>query len=201
MPITIRKGSTYVLSTRWEQPNVIYVPITGVSNTAPAVITAPGHGLPEGWRFSVSGIKGGGSALNAKHSPPREKEYFLAKVTGADTLELNGVNGASWPAYISGGVLQFNEPTDFTDASAILQIRESTDRSAPILVELSTQANNIFIDPAGAVHALFSPSDTVALDVNKAYFDLEVTFWLGFLANTVIAYPKTEIIFTDEITK
>lgn len=193
----IRKGTTHRIVLRWEQPVVRYVPITGVSNAAPVVITATGHDMPDGWRFAVSGVKGGGSTLNAKHAPPKEKDYFKGKVLSANTIEINAVNGAAWPVYSSGGILQFNLPVDLTGVTAVLQVRESTDLSAPVLIELTSAAGGIEIDPEGIVTLIFSPADTVGISVTEAYFDVELTF----LDGTLMAYPKTKIIFDPEITR
>jgi hypothetical protein len=200
MAITIRKGSSYLLATRWEQSVVRYVPITNVSNTAPVVITAPAHGMPDGWRFAVSGIKGGGDALNAKHAPPKDRDYFEAKVLDEDTIEINAVNGAGWPAFVSGGILQFNLPIDLSDVSVVLQVQETAEKSSPVLIELSTANGTIFTGAEGMVSAIFSPADTELLEIPSAFFDMEITFSGGYFPGAILAYPKTEIIFEEAIT-
>lgn len=196
MTETIRKGSTHKIIIRWEQDAVRYVPITGVTSAAPAVITATGHELPDGWRCSVSGIKGGGSALNAKHAPPKLRDYMKGKVLSANTVEVNAVNGAGWAAYVSGGILQFNLPVDLTGATAKLHVRESTDLSAVLLLELTDTAG-ITIDPEGKTEIVFSDEQTAAFEVDSAYFDMELTLADG----TVLAYPKTLIVFDPELTR
>ena len=195
--IVIRKGATYAFVTQWEQPSVRYAAITHVSSAAPVVITAPEHGLTDGWLFAVSCIKGGGSALNAKHAPPRNKDYFAAKVIDANTIEVNAVNGACWAAYISGGVVQFNAPVDLTGCTAVLQVRETDSTESAVLIELSSTAGEIEIDAAGSIKAIFSAESTSELSVSAAYFDMEITFPDG----TVMAYPKTAIAFDSEITR
>jgi hypothetical protein len=192
----IRKGSTHKIVIRWEQDVVRYVPITGVTSAAPVVITATAHELPDGWRCSVSGIKGGGSALNARHAPPKQRDYMKGTLVGDNTIKLNDVNGAGWAAYTSGGILQFNLPVDLTDATAKLHVRESADISAVLLLEL-TDADGIAIDAEGKTEITFSAEQTAAFEIDQAYFDMELTLTDG----TVLAYPKTLIVFEPEITR
>ena len=50
----IYQGSTFSQVLRWESSEKGYATITAISKAAPMVITAPSHGVPTGWRFSVS---------------------------------------------------------------------------------------------------------------------------------------------------
>lgn len=192
----IRKGSTHKIIIRWEQDVVRYVPITGVTSAAPAVVTAVEHEMPDGWRFSVSGVKGGGSALNARSAPPKDRDYFKGTVLTDDTIGINAVNGKAWAAYTSGGILQFKLPVDMNEATAKLHVRESDDVSAPLLLEL-TDEDGISIDADGKTEITFTAEQTAAFEVDTACFDMEVTLQDG----TVLAYPKTMIVFSPEITR
>lgn len=193
----IRKGSTFRFVTRWEQPVIKYVPITGVSNAAPVVVTAATHGMPDGWRFAISGVNGGGSALNSKHTPPRDRDYHKGKVLTANTIEINAKNGAAWPAYASGGVLQYNLPVDLAGVTAVLQVRETLESGTPLLMELTSADDEIIIDDGGMVTAIFGAEKTSALTVTDAFFDMELTFPDG----SVMAYPATPVKFSEEVTR
>lgn len=45
----IEQGKTFQHVLRWETLPFVYKPITGISQVAPARVTATGHGLPDGW--------------------------------------------------------------------------------------------------------------------------------------------------------
>lgn len=184
---------------RWEQPRVRYVPITGVSSTAPVVITAVGHDMPDGWRFAVSGLKGAGFAISSKHAPPKRDDFFKGTVLTPDTIEINAVNGAAWPAYVSGGILQFNLPVDLSSVvAAKLHVRRTVDDPV-VLIELTHTVGITIDDASGTTTCEFSPESTSELpaDITDAVFDMELVFADG----TVMAYPVTPVLFTGECTK
>ena len=126
--LTIQQGKTFTLVLRWETEPVIRKAITGVSFVAGAPrITAVGHGAPDGWRCAFYGVKGP-KQLNAENNPPRAEDYYPATVLDADTVELNDVNpydeqGNEWPAYVSGGFLQYNTPADLAGYTARMDIK------------------------------------------------------------------------------
>ena len=126
--LTIQQGKTFTLVLRWETEPIVRKAITGVSFISGAPrITAIGHGAPDGWRCAFYGIKGP-KQLNAANNPPRAEDYHAATVLDADTVEINDVNpydeqGNEWPAYVSGGFLQYNTPMDLAGYTARMDIK------------------------------------------------------------------------------
>ena len=126
--LTIQQGKTFTLALRWETEPVVRKAITGVSFASGAPrITAVGHGAPDGWRCTMYGIKGP-KQLNAENNPPRSDDYHAATALDADTIELNEINpydeqGNEWPAYVSGGFLQYNTPMDLAGYTARMDIK------------------------------------------------------------------------------
>ena len=50
LDLSIIQGDTFSQIIRWETEPIVYSPITGITQAAPAVITATSHGVPNGWR-------------------------------------------------------------------------------------------------------------------------------------------------------
>jgi hypothetical protein len=197
MEMIIRKGATKRLATRWEQPLIKYAQITAISRAAPMRITVNDHGLADGWRFCVTGIKGGGSVLNAKANPPKPNDYMKAIVIDKDTIEVNKVNSSNFPAYGGGGVLQYNAPIDLSLCTARAQVREKL-TSTTALIELTTENGGIVIDVEKAmVTVIFTAEITAQITAKKGVFDLEIVMPDG----TVMAYPQTLIKFEGEVTR
>lgn len=63
LTITIRRGASAQVPIRIETENLSFAGITAMSQTAPLQITAPGHGLSEGWRAWVMNAGGMGEAV------------------------------------------------------------------------------------------------------------------------------------------
>lgn len=196
--ITVRKGATKYVTMRWEQPLIKYAVISSISQTAPMRIsTATPHGMPDGWRFCVTGIKGGGSVLNARSNPPKPADHMKADVIDANTIEVNKVNATAFPAYIGGGVLQYNAPIDFTGCTARAQIRETVSSPTP-LIDLTTENGGITIDVEKAlITVVFEADATSAITAKKGVFDLEVVMSDG----SVMYFPRADIVFENEVTK
>jgi hypothetical protein len=126
--IKLQQGKTQPLVVRCETTPIIYKAITAISLAfgAPRP-TVVGHGLPIGWRAACSRVQGM-KQINAKNTPPDDADYHAVTVIDADTIEFNDLlpvddNNREWPAYTSGGFLQYNSPMDLAGYNARLHIR------------------------------------------------------------------------------
>lgn len=116
------QGKTFTLVLRWETEPIVYKAITAVSQTAPARMTVPGHGMPSGWRGAVTNVKGM-TEINAAANDVRDRDYTPGTVIDANTIDLNEVNAAGFKAYLSGGYWQYNTPVDITGYGARMAIK------------------------------------------------------------------------------
>ena len=127
--LVIVQGKTFTLILRWEVEPIVRKAVSGVSfATGAPRITAVSHGIPDGWRGVIYGVKGP-KLLNAENNPPRDVDYHEVTVIDADTIEFNGLNpydeqGGVWPAYVSGGFLQYFTPMDLTGQTPRMQIKD-----------------------------------------------------------------------------
>lgn len=191
--LTIRRGETFKWSLRPEQPVLAYAQITAVSKTAPLQMTVPGHGLPDGWRFAVTGAKGP-AALNAKNNPMRASDFHTAKVIDADTIEINKVNGTAFPTYTGGGVIQYGLPMDLAGVTVRAHVRK-TEKSPGILLNLGSYAT---VDTAlHRIDFLVPEVVTAAIIEASGVYDVEIIDASG----NVMALPKAGVTFTGEVTR
>ncbi len=73
------------------------VSIDGATQADPVVISAPGHGIPDGATVLIAGVVGM-EDLNGN--------YYTVANAADDTFELSGIDGTGFDAYVSGGTAQ-----------------------------------------------------------------------------------------------
>ncbi len=134
--LTILQGRTFSYPLKWEIEPIVYKPITGITQSAPCVVTAVGHGLPDGWRAAIVSVKGM-TQINASN-PPKDSEYVVTKVLTADTIELNTVNASEYKTYTSGGYVQYNTPQDLAGYVARMSIKDKISPTTAMLWMAST---------------------------------------------------------------
>lgn len=175
--LVIEQGKTFSKILRWETGPVVYRPITGITQTAPASITCPAHGLVNGWRAAVVSVKGM-TQINASSTPPKAKDYNKVTVIDTNTIELNAVNAADFKAYTSGGYLQYNTPVDMSGYSARMAIKDKV--GGTVLLSLTTANNRIVLDnTAKTIRLVISATDTAAITWAKGVYDLEMVAITG----------------------
>lgn len=172
----VYQGRTFKIVLRWETEPVVYRPITGISQTAPVQITAPDHGLSDGWYVAVSDVKGM-TQINSKSNSPDEEDFYQVTRVDADTIELNAVDAASFSAYVSGGYLRYNTPVSLDGAAARMDIKNKVGGTA--LYSLN-EVSGITLDDAEHVISVTIPAaDTADFTWKTAVYDLEVDTALG----------------------
>ena len=198
--LTIQQGKTFTLVLRWETEPVIRKAITGISFAGGSPrITAAGHGVPDGWRCTLYGVKGP-KQLNAENNPPRSDDYHAATVLDADTIELNEINpydeqGNEWPAYVSGGFLQYNTPMDLTGYTARLAVKDKI--GGTVLLSLTTENGGIAIDNVAKMITLtVEATATDDFVWTRGVYDLEMVSPTG----VVTALISGRVSISKEVT-
>lgn len=198
--LTIKQGKTFTLVLHWETEPIVRKAITGVSFPCGSPrITAVGHGAPDGWGCAFYGIKGP-KQLNAENNPPRSEDYHAATVLDADTVELNEINpydeqGNEWPAYVSGGFLQYNTPIDLAGYTARMAIKDKI--GGTVLLSLTTENNGIVIDNAKKTITLtVEATATDDFTWTRGVYDLELISPAG----VVTALITGRVSVTKEVT-
>lgn len=165
-------GETFQPILRWGSEVLISKPITAISQAAPAVVTAVGHAVPDGWRVSVVSAKGM-TQINAKEFPPRGTDWQKATVLTADTVQLNRVNSADYTAYSSGGFLVYNTPVTLAGMTGVFTIRDAPLTGTVLATLTSTPAAGLTLNDT--TKQILPVLATAALTWNTGYYDLELT--------------------------
>lgn len=186
--LKIYQGSTFTQVLRWESYTKIYKPITAITQAAPVVITAVAHGLTVGWRVKLSNILGM-KELNSS-------EYYTATAITTDTVTLNDINSVGYTAYVSGGILEYNEPESLAGCTARMQIRAKVGSTA-ILLELTTENGMIIINDTNKTITISIPAATTeTLTFKSAVYSMEIVKGL-----VVTPFIYGNITLDTEITR
>lgn len=196
--LTILQGKTFSRVVRWEALPHVYKAISGITQAAPTVVTATGHGVPNGWRVAVVSAQGM-EEINAS-TPPKEREYVQATVLTANTIELNTVNSSEYSAYTSGGYLQYYTPVDMAGFTARMQVKDKPGGTVLSSTDVDDAPLNVItvtIDNAAKTITLnISATNTAALAWKKGVYDLEMVSGTG----EVTALLTGSITVTPEVT-
>lgn len=190
--IEIAQGKTFTRVVRWESLPLVYKEITAVGQVAPALITAVGHGCPEGWRAYVTGVVGM-DEINA-HVPVRGSDFHRVTVESADQVSFNDLSAADFDPYVSGGYLVYYTPVDLSGFTARMKIK---DRVGGTVLESLSTASEIVIDELNCTITVTIPAaDTEAYEWTRGVYDLEVVSPTG----VVTALLSGTVSVSKEVT-
>lgn len=203
--IPITQGKTLSLVIRWESEPIIRKAITAISLASGAPrLTVVGHGLTSGWRCAVTRAKGM-PQINAQNYPLRESDYHPATVIDNDTVEFNDVtpvddNGKEWPAYVSGGFLEWYSPVDLTGQTARMKIKDKVGGTVLASTEPGDAPLNVLsiaIDNAAKTITLtIAATDTDDFAWKTGVYDLEMVSATG----VVVAIMAGKVLVSKEVT-
>lgn len=182
--LTILQGSTFSVPVRWMNGDqIIRKPITGIDTTSGAPrLAVVGHGCPNGWPSAVTLVKGM-TPINAKNAQPKGDDYRVTTVIDSNTLEYNAVspvddNGREWPAYTSGGFVQWYAPFDLTGKSASMVIYDKKGGTVLASTEAAHAPLDVItatVDTANKVITFnIKSSDTASFAWKKGVYEAEV---------------------------
>lgn len=187
--LKVYQGATFRETLRWESSTKVYKPISGITKSAPIVITAVGHGIPVGWRTKVTNVAGMTEINSA------DTYHTVTEVT-ADTVTINAINALGYKDYTSGGVLEYNEPVALAGYTGRMQIRGKLTDSEVIL-ELTTENGGIIIDDvAKTVTIVITAAQSTLLNFTSAVYSLELVQGLD-----VIPFLTGNISLVQEVTR
>lgn len=192
--LVIQQGKTFNRTIRWQTTPYVYKAITGITRAAPAVVTAVGHAVPDGWSVAIVSALGM-RQINAKHNPPRSNEFHKATVLSSSTLALNDVNAAGYDAYTSGGYAQYYTPVSLSGYTARMAIKDQA--GGTVLLSLTTSNSRIALDDTlKTITLTISATDTAAIDWTEGVYDLELVSGSG----VVTALLSGTISIEGEVT-
>lgn len=194
--LSICKGIDFDLPLRYEVLPLVYKPITAIANSAPVRITCPAHGIPIDWRVAVVSSKGV-TQLNSLSVPPKKKDFRVATVVDADTIEFNPVITVDDPVHVAGtGYLVYYTPVDLAAFNyARMQIKDSVGGTEHAL--LTTSNGGITLDNVDKKVRLHIPASiTEAFNITEGVYDLELVTPTG----GVYPFISGAVTICDEVT-
>lgn len=196
--LIIVQGKTFVRIIRWESLPFVYKAITGITKAAPAVVTATGHGAPDGWRVAIVSVQGM-TEINAS-TPPKDREFVRATYVDPNTLELNTVNSAEYSTYTSGGYVQYYTPVDLAGFTARMQIKDKVGGTVLASSDIDDAPLNVIAltldNAAKTITLTIAAVDAAAFTWKKGVYDLEMVSGTG----EVTALLTGSVTVTPEVT-
>lgn len=184
------QGATFAEVLRWESSFKVYKPITGITKSAPLVVTAPAHEVPVDWRVKFTNIAGM-TDLNSS-----DIYHNVTDIT-TNTLTINTINGISFKEYVSGGIVEYNKPIDLTGFTARMQIRATINDTA-VIQELTTENGMINISNINKTITITIPATTTAAyTFSTAVYSLEMVSSGG----QVTPFCAGNITLVKEVTR
>lgn len=187
--LKVYQGSTFKQVLRWEASTKVYIPITNITKSAPVVITAPNHGAPLGWRARVTNVSGM-KEINST-------EYNTITYTTLDTVTFNQINSLGYTAYISGGVLEYNQPISLNGYSARMQIREKITSDTVIHTLTTSNGGITFDDTVKTITLTIPDSVTASFNFTSAVYSLEFINY----SQEVMTFATGSITLQKEVTR
>jgi hypothetical protein len=174
----VSAGATFHPTIRWGTDQMTAVPVQAIAQVAPALITAPGHNVPNGWPVAVVSAQGM-TQINATRYPPQGPDWKKSTVVSASQVALNSVNAADFSTYTSGGFLVFSTPVALAGVTATMTIWDNPERTGTPLATLTSTggggggSGTIAIDTT--LMTLTPTLQTAALTWQLGYYTLDVT--------------------------
>jgi hypothetical protein len=141
-----------------------------------------------GWRAKISNVIGMTEANNL--------DWIVATSVTSDSATFNSVNAAGFKDYVSGGILEYNQPVSLTGITARMQIREKL-TSDVIIQELTTENGMVVVDDTAKTIVLQIPATTTSTYTFKsAVYSLELVS-----GSTITPFIYGTITLDKEITR
>lgn len=189
-------GATYTNAADINVPqgSVVGVSVTNVTAAAPIVVTTSGaHGLADGAAIVLSGVVG-----------PNVAGVFVVTVASATSFKLNGTDGTTNPAYVSGGTVRTTSPITVV---ADLAGTGGTSVAGAITLAVTSNPGVYVANPSNIIGSGFETNTALAarcrarlasLSPNGpkgayAYFALSASDILGNSSNPLFVAPAVTI--------
>ena len=165
----VQAGETFHPTLRWGSGLYASKPITAISKATPVVVTAAGHGLPNGWPCACVGVQGM-TQINDPRYPPTN--WRFGNVLTPDTVQLNEVSSAEYTAYTSGGFLVYDTPATLAGMTFTMNLYSDPECEGVLTSLVSTNPAQIAVDDT--LKTITPHLQTAALTWDTAYYRLDV---------------------------
>ena len=198
--LEIVRGKTTSLVIRWETTPVVSKAVTAISlATGFPRLTVASHSIPNGWRAYAVGVQGM-KQINAQNNPPRSSDLREVTVIDANTIEFNGLipvddSGREWPAYTSGGFLQYNTPKSLSGATVRVKVKDKVGGTVLLSTEAGDAPLNLITATADDANKVITieidATTTEDLTWDKGSWEVEVESSSGVVESVISPSPVT----------
>lgn len=169
---SVNAGAQWRPVFRWGTRVLTSVPITAITNAAPAKVTAVGHGLPDGWPAAVVSA-GGMTQINSANFPPRGADWQPCTRVDVDNVKIDAVSSAGYTPYTLGGYLVYRTPVDLSGVLAVqLTVYDNPGHTGTPLATLAVGSGITLDNTAKTITAALA---TAGLTWVVGYYELLVT--------------------------
>lgn len=191
--LKIRQGETYQRVIRWEMLPLVWKAITAISQEGPVRITAPSHGIPDGWRACVKDA-GGMDEINTKNWPPRASDMHKVAVESSSVVNFNDVSSVEFDPYTEGGYLVYYTPVPLTGYSARMKIKDRI--GGTVLAELISPTDITIDEVNFTIGYVIDAAASELWTFTRGVYDFEVVSPTG----VVTALLSGTVTVTKEVT-
>jgi|SRR6266850_1649274 len=175
---TIQQRATFNPVLKYSQPQFVVKPITGITKSGQAVVTAPTHGLAVDWPVWIVNVLGMTQINHQSSDLQVAGRAYFGYFVDVNTLRLN-VDASRFQPYASGGELLYHPPVDLTGFTAKMDIRQAIADATP-LISLTTTNGRITLGGVNGTVTLFIAAvDTALLTFTSAVYDLDLVSATG----------------------
>lgn len=198
LDLVIEQGKTFSRTIRWESTVLAWKAITAIGQVAPMLVTATGHGAPDGWKAAITNVLGMLNA-NAAHTPPWDSEFQPLTFVGANQVAFNGVSAAGFDPYVSGGYLVYYVPVSLATMTARMKIKDRLGGTTLVTLATPPVSGSGFVidDTAKTITLTITAVDTAAFTWTDGVYDLEM---VDSSNAAVVAILSGNVTVIDEVT-
>lgn len=169
----VAAGATLQPVIRWATDVLTTVPISGITQAAPPVVTtATPHGMPNGWPCAVASA-GGMIQVNTTRYPPTKSDWQRSANASATQVQLIDLDSTNFAAYTQGGALVFSTPVDLSTVTSVtMKIYDQPDHSGTPLLTLTSPAGIVLDNTAKTITPQLQ---TAGLTWTTGYYVVDAT--------------------------
>lgn len=185
--LEIVQGSTFSYPLTWYSGKVMK-PISAITSTAPALVTAANHGLPANpIPVTITNVKG--------MRIPADTLRATRVDTGQFTVDLDA---SGLGTYKSGGTLTYYAPVNLAGYEARMQVRANLAAADTILDLTTDPGGGITLGGSeGVITITVDAADTAALNFTSAVYDLELLSPTGVVTRLM----EGKVTLKKEVTR
>lgn len=197
LSLQARIGETNIIPVSIQTSVLKYTAIQNIEQSAPARITATGHGALDKWQVAVIDALGMEEINAADSNNLQDSDFHRARVITSDVVELENVSSMGFSQYTGKGCLAYFLPLDLSSYTAARMDLKDAVGGTTILTGNLTNGILALDVPASIIWITLTPTDLASIAAGTYYFDIELVKASGIDA---VCSSSSVFEILDEIT-